>query len=211
MAQFIIGVIIVVLGVILTTVGGYVAKEGWDKIYHKDKSVGIQQNATGNDNTQAATTGDNSPIVTSGDYVAGDKIVNIIISDPVLEAEVEQTANEQNDGLTRKYPHGSATFGITQKGFVVPKGLVPSGLKINWETGRVLLLSSEKVRIEIPQIIVNTEHYKSGLIAGNIVDLPKKIGAKFRLIRAKDYSVVIEIIGIDNDMVVASLGLAPTD
>jgi hypothetical protein len=211
MAQFIIGIIIVVLGVILTTVGGYVAKDGWDKMYRKDTSVDIQQNATGNDNTQAATAGDNSPIITRGDYVAGDKTVNIIISDPILEAKVKQIANEQNDGLTKKYPHGSAAFGIAQKGFVVLKGLVPSGLKINWETGRVLLLSSERVQIKVPQIIVNTEHYKSGLIAGNIVDLPKRIGAKSRLIRTKDYSVVIEIIGIDNDMVIASLGLAPTD
>lgn len=46
MAQFIIGIIIVVLGVILTTVGGYFAKDGWDKMYRKDinkKSVAIQQ------------------------------------------------------------------------------------------------------------------------------------------------------------------------
>lgn len=46
MTQFIIGIIIVVLGVILTTVGGYLAKDGWDKMYRKDtnkKSVDIQQ------------------------------------------------------------------------------------------------------------------------------------------------------------------------
>ncbi len=77
MAQFIIGIIIVVLGVIFTTVGGFVVKDGWEKMYGKDtnkKSVDIQQTATGNDNTQAATTGDKSPIITDGDYVAGDKI-----------------------------------------------------------------------------------------------------------------------------------------
>jgi hypothetical protein len=186
MAQFIIGIIMVVIGF----VGAYVAKDGWEKMHRK---------------------GDNNPIIAKGDYVAGDKTVNIIISDPISEAKVKQIASEQNNGLTVKYPLGSAAFGITQKGLVVPKGLVPSGLEINWETGRVLLMSSERVQIKVPQIIVNTEHYRSGLIAGNIVELPKRIGAKSRLIRAKDYSVVIEIIGIDNDMVIASLGLAPTD
>lgn len=46
MAQFIIGIIVVVFGVILTTVGGYVTKDGWDKMHHKDKnkkSVDVQQ------------------------------------------------------------------------------------------------------------------------------------------------------------------------
>ena len=44
MAQFIIGIIMVVIGL----VGAYVAKDGWEKIQHKDKST--QQTVTGNDN-----------------------------------------------------------------------------------------------------------------------------------------------------------------
>ena len=46
MSQFTIGIIIVIFGVILTTIGGYVAKDGWDKIHHKDKNkkyVDVQQ------------------------------------------------------------------------------------------------------------------------------------------------------------------------
>lgn len=41
MAQFIIGIIVVVFGVILMTVGGYVAKDGWDKMYHQDSGEDI--------------------------------------------------------------------------------------------------------------------------------------------------------------------------
>jgi hypothetical protein len=36
MTQFIIGILVIFLGVILTTVGGYVTKEGWDKIHSKE-------------------------------------------------------------------------------------------------------------------------------------------------------------------------------
>ena len=61
MAQFIIGIIIVVLGVIFTTVGGYVAQDGWKKMPHKkneSKSEIIQQDATGNDAVNNANTED---------------------------------------------------------------------------------------------------------------------------------------------------------
>jgi hypothetical protein len=71
MAQFIIGIIMVIIGI----VGGYIAQDGWKKMHHKDtknKSVDVQQTTTGNDNIQVATTGDKSPII-GGDYVAGNK------------------------------------------------------------------------------------------------------------------------------------------
>jgi len=61
MSQFTIGIIIVIFGVILTTIGGYVAKDGWDKIHHKNSCknlVDAQQASIGNDNTQVVTTGD---------------------------------------------------------------------------------------------------------------------------------------------------------
>ena len=35
-----------------------------------------------------------------GDYVAGNKTINIIISDPVKEEKVRQTANKQQSDLT---------------------------------------------------------------------------------------------------------------
>ena len=80
MSQFTIGIIIVIFGVILTTIGGYVAKDGWDKIHQKNsckKTVNTQQAAIGNDNTQVVTTGDKSPVIMSDEYVAGNKTINI--------------------------------------------------------------------------------------------------------------------------------------
>ena len=49
MAQLIIGIIMIIIGI----VGGFVAQDGWKKVYHKDKD--IQQTATGNDNTEDET------------------------------------------------------------------------------------------------------------------------------------------------------------
>lgn len=212
MSQFIIGIIIVVLGVILTTVGGYVTKDGWEKIHHKDnnkKSVDIQQTATGNDNTQAATTGDNSPIIIDGEYVAGNKTVNIVIADPALEAKVKRIANEQNDELTIKYPLGSAVFGITQKGIIVPKGLVPPNSEIKWDTARILELTEKSINILVPSMIINTETNKGLQIIGQKVGLPKKVNSKRNLVKLPGLRIQVEIIGIDDQMVIVGIGFIP--
>ena len=212
MSQFIIGIIIVIFGVILTTVGGYVAKDGWEKIYHKDnskKTVNTQQSATGNDNTQAVTTGDNSPIIISDEYVAGNKTVNIIIQDPTLEDKVKRIVNEQKDELLMKYPRGSAVFGVTQKGFIVPKGLVPPDSEIKWDTARILELTENSIKILVPHMIVNTETNKGLRIEGAKVGLPKKVGAKWGLVKLPGLRIQVEIIGIDDQMVIVGIGFIP--
>ena len=66
MNQFFWGIILLIIGLICTTIGGYVAKDGWDKWRGaKSRKItgDIQQTATGNGNIQMATTGDNSPII----------------------------------------------------------------------------------------------------------------------------------------------------
>lgn len=208
MAQFIIGIIMVVIGF----VGAYVAKDGWEKMHRKDinkKSADIQQTAKGNDNTQAATTGDNSPIIFDGDYVAGNKTINIVISDPALEAKVTQKANEQKDERTMKYPRGSAVFGVTQKGFIVPKGFVPPNSEIKWDTARILELTEHSIKILLPHMIINTETNKGLNIKGVEVGLPKKVNAKWGLIKLPGLRIQVEIIGIDDQMVIVGIGFIP--
>ena len=205
MAQFIIGIIIVVLGVILTTVGGYVAKDGWEKMHHKDnnkKSIDISQIATGNDNTQAATTGDNSPIV-GGDYVEGDKIVNQKLSESDKEEIVKRIAERLEPQLSKQYSGAHTVFGITRDGLVVPGGLVSENIKVFWDTGKVHSISDDKVLITIPDIIP----YNGMLIKGTITPLARRLGAKSGpLISVGGVSPIVEIIGIQGDLVVVALG-----
>ncbi len=113
--------------------------------------------------------------------------------------------------LRMKYGENYSVAAITPDGFVVPKGEVPSGINVKWETGRIVHMSSEEVQVAVPNIIVNTVHSKNWSISGNIVYLPKKIGKKVNVIKAKDFSVVIEVIGIDQDIVIVGLGMAPID
>ena len=84
LTQLIVGYFLTAICAIGTIYGGYLVYDGHvkrrkQKIINEsresNKEAGtIQQDATGNDNIQAATTGDNSPII-GGDYVAGNKTV----------------------------------------------------------------------------------------------------------------------------------------
>ena len=210
MAHFIIGIIIVVLGVILTTVGGYVAKEGWEKIYHKDKNkrpVDIQQTATGNDNNQAVTTGDNSPIV-SGDYVEGDKIVKQKLSESDLKDIVTMLAERFEQQLAKQYSTAHTVFGVYQDRDVVPMGLMPENLEIDWDTGKVQSTNDNRLMVTLPNMILNGKL----LVGGNVTPVEKRIGAKSgSIIKIGWFNPILEVIGIDGELIVVALGFPADD
>ena len=144
-----------------------------------------------------------------GDYVAGNKTINIIISDPVKEEKVRQTANKQQSDLTTKYPGGTAILGVTPKGFIVPKGLVPPNSEIKWDTAKIIELSEHTVKIFVPHMTINTETNKGLRIIGQEVVLPKKVGAKWSMIGLPTLRIQVEIIGIYEQIVVVAIGFAP--
>jgi hypothetical protein len=129
-------------------------------------------------------------------------------SEEKIQAAVRKALQDNESNLRMKYGEKYSVAVITPDGFVVPKGEVPSGINVKWETGRVVHMSSERVQIVVPEIIAHTVHAPNVYISGNTVNLPKKIGAKVNLIKTIDFSVAIEVIGIDRDLVVVGLGMA---
>ncbi|UCG54833.1 MAG: hypothetical protein JSV32_01035 [Dehalococcoidia bacterium] len=108
-----------------------------------------------------------------------------------------------------KYPRGSAVFGVTQQGLIVPKGLVPPDSEIKWYTARILELTENSIKIKVPRMIVNTETNKGLRIEGAEVELPKKVDAKRGLIKLPGLRIQVEIIGIDEQMVIVGIGFIP--
>jgi hypothetical protein len=171
------------------------------------KTADIQQTATGNDNTQAVTTGDNSPII-GGDYVAGNKTVNIVISDPALEAKVKQIANEQNEELSKQYPTAHTVFGIYRDRDVVPMGLMPENLEIEWNTGQVQSIDDNMLMVKLPNMVLNGKSF----VGGNTTFLEKRIGAKSgSIIQLGWFNPILKVIGIDDELVVVALGFPADD
>jgi hypothetical protein len=120
-----------------------------------------------------------------------------------VEAIVKRFAQEYKAELEKQYPTAHAVFGITHGGFVVPKGDVPESIKVFWDTGKVYNLSDNAVRIRLPDI----KPYEGMLISGTITDLVRRVGAKSgRLISVGGVSPIVEIIGIQGDLVIAALG-----
>ena len=78
-----------------------------------------------------------------GDYIAGDKTINIGPTAEELEAIVRRIINESSATLSKTFEDEYTVFGISDTGFVVPKGNVPSGLAVNWETGRVIQITDK--------------------------------------------------------------------
>jgi len=140
----------------------------------------------------------------SGDYVAGNKITTMGLSETDQETIVKNLAQEFVDQLRKSYPKAYGVFGIAPDGFVVPKGLIPDSIKIFWDTGKVYNITEDSVEIVLPDIIP----YGGMRTSGNRTILAKKIGAKSGpLIRTGAVSPILEIIGIQGDIVIVALGL----
>ena len=144
-------------------------------------------------------------LVSLGLYVLdkGLYIANVGTSEAEVEAIVRRVAQEYRDELKSKYPEAHTVFGITRDGFVVPKGLIPESIKVFWDTGKVHNISSNAVRIMLPDMVL----YEGMRISGIITDLVRGVGAKSgRLISIGGISPRLEIIGIQGDLIVVALG-----
>jgi hypothetical protein len=113
--------------------------------------------------SEAKTTiiGDNvgrDKITVSGDYIAGDQTIKYGSSKEEIEDAMKKALQDNESSLRMKYGEKYSVAAITPDGFVVPKGNVPSGIKVKWETGRVINMSSESVKIVAPEIIGNTDN-----------------------------------------------------
>ena len=141
-------------------------------------------------------------VTNGGDYVAGDKITNIGPSYAEMEEIVRCIAKEFSDTLAKRYGDNYTVFGISASGLVVPKGLVPENIKVLWDTGKVHNISDDAVLIRLPDIIP----YDGMLISGNVTPLDRRVGAKSgQLISTGGVSPIVEIIGIQGDLVVVAL------
>lgn len=152
------------------------------------------------------------PKVTGGgDYIAGDKTINIGPSGEELEAVFRRVLKESSLTLSKSFSDEHTVFGISNSGLVIPKGDVPSGLNVRWETGRVIKVTDKMFEAVLPEIVANTKQIRNFTFGGNTVSLPKKVGAQMVLFKSKDFSIKVEVIGVDKNLVVVGLGLAPID
>jgi hypothetical protein len=199
----------VVVAALITAVAMFRAKgpppnaevEGPNNVTSVGQSDGITAKVVSEGQTGGITA---DKVTVSGDYVTGYKNTTIELSEADREAIVNQIAQEWDDRLRRDYPKAHGVFGITPDGFVVPKGLIPDAIKIFWDTGKVYNISETKVEIVFPDIIP----YAGMRTSGTRTTLDRIVGAKSGpLIRTGSVSPILEIIGIQGDLVIVALGL----
>ena len=134
-------------------------------------------------------------------------VLSIVLS-PDVEAIIRKVADEYKTELTAKYPVAYTVFGVHQNSFVVPKGLMPENLEVDWNTGDVQLSVDNQLVVTFPNMVLNGRM----LISGNVTSVEKRIGAKSNsVIRIGQFDPRIEVIGIDNNLIVVALGIQKSD
>jgi len=157
--------------------------------------------------TEAKTSGDNSPIV-GGDYVEGDKIVSQKLSESDKEEIVTRIAERLEPQLSKQYPIAHTIFGVYQDGLIVPNGLMPENLEIDWDTGKVQSTNNNVLIVTLPDMILNGKSF----VNRNVTFLEKRVGAKTKpIIIIGEFNPILEVIGIHDELVVVALGFPADD
>ena len=128
--------------------------------------------------------------------------LNLLLT-PDVEKTVRRVANEYKSELNKRYPTAHTVFGVHQDGFVVPKGLVPDNLEIEWSTGNVQHTPNNMLSVTFPNMVLNGKSF----IDHTTTVVEKRIGAKSgSIIQLGWFNPIVEVIGIQDDLVVVALG-----
>ena len=133
--------------------------------------------------------------------------INLFLS-PNVEQIVKKVADEYKAELDRRYPIAYTVFGVRKTGIVVPKGLMPENLEIDWNTGSVQLVSNNMLLVTFPNMVLNGKTY----ISSTKTTVEKRVGAKSgSVIRLGWFDPRVEVIGIHDNLVVVALGFPGSD
>lgn len=127
---------------------------------------------------------------------------------PNLDDIVRRIAAEHETKLNKQYPTAYTAFGIFQDKDIVPMGLIPENLEVDWKTGKVQSTSNNILIVTLPNMILNGKSF----VGGNVTQVEKRIGAKSgSIIKLGWFNPILEVIGIDDDLVVVALGFPADD
>lgn len=133
--------------------------------------------------------------------------VNYLLQ-PNLTDIVRTMAEKDGTRLNKQYPTAYTVFGVYQDRNVIPMGVTPENLEIDWKTGKVQSTNKNVLMVTLPNMILNGKAF----IGGNVTAVEKRIGAKSRpIIRLGWFNPILEVIGIDDDLVVVALGFPADD
>jgi hypothetical protein len=135
--------------------------------------------------------------------VEGDKIVKQKLSESDIKDIVTTLAERLGPELAKQYLTAHTVFGVYQDRDIVPIGLMPENLEIDWDTGKVQSTNDNILMVTLPNMILNGKLF----VGGNVTRVEKRIGAKSGpIIKVGWFNPILEVIGIDGDLVVVALG-----
>ena len=133
--------------------------------------------------------------------------INLFLA-PDVEKIVREVADEYKAELNTRYPIAHTVFGVNQKGLVVPRGLIPDNLEIEWRTGSVQHVANNMLSVTFPNMVLNGKSF----ITRNKTAVEKRIGARSgSAIQLGWFNPIVEVIGIQDDLVVVALGFPGSD
>ena len=132
------------------------------------------------------------------------------------EDDIRRIANaineEKKQYLDEEYPLGSMVIAIppTPKGnsaVIVPLDSEIENVFIDFYNTKIKFLDHDnKIIIDIPKIVINTEHQKETILENVTVDLIKTVGFRRGIVKLKDVKLLCEVLNIHKNVTYVAIG-----
>ncbi len=120
---------------------------------------------------------------------------------------IDNHSKASQEYLEEKYGSLPTFFGATDKGAIVPYGGNPAGINIDWKSALVLNVTHNEIKIQIPDISINTDKIK-GLTFVNIkFVMIKKVGYTIAPIGDRRFEIRATVVGVDQGITVIGLSV----
>jgi choline kinase len=169
----------------------------------------IETKTSGDSSPAIITSGPNSPVTVNYDLSGNmEEATDIKAKLTNIENKITNLAKQLQPQLAKQYSRTYTAFGVYQGEFVHPNGLMPENLEIDWDTGRVQSINDNMLMVKLPNMTLNGKSF----VNENLTFLKKHIGAKSgSIIQHGWFNPILEVIGIDGDLVVVALGFPSDD
>ncbi len=175
----------------------------------KNPDTSLEAKTSGDSSPAVITSGPNSPVTVNYDLGGNMEEASDIKAELTnIKNKITKLAEQLQPQLAKQYSRAYTAFGVYQDGFVHPNGLMPENLEIDWDTGRVQSINDNILMVKLPNMTLNGESF----VNENSTFLKKRIGAKSgSIIQLGWFNPILEVIGIDGDLVVVALGFPADD
>jgi len=119
-----------------------------------------------------------------------------------LVERINKIESKERNKLEKEFPKGYTVLGFPSEHAVIAvTEYIPEGVKVDWNKAKIAEHTKDKITIILPKVSFPINNVISGSVT-----IPKKVGAKARLVATPEWVLYAAVLSIEKDLIVIAVG-----